>query len=305
MKTRFLIYFSIIAGLIITSCTDDDKTNFDEFEKTGAFVRFTSENPPANVGVNDISELTYGFSVSDANNNVAMYDLDLYADISGTRTDTVNVADVTSFPAQFNFTASDLAGLLGIDAADINFGDSFFFTARATTNSGVEYFAFEDLDYDDLDDDDPSTFTLEGGGLTNDLIGEAGYRQAFEFNFVILCPDVDLAALVGTYDVVNHRFDAFFGSQGPTREVIAGPGPNQLTIVGGALPLDGADDLIIDVNNDSSLGYGGAGSAIHFNTFGPGTYGSVEGTAFSCIGVLDLTINSEGFIPNFLTLRKQ
>jgi len=49
----------------------------------------------------------------------------------------------------------------------------------------------------------------------------------------------------------------------------------------------------------------GSPNATHFNTFGPGVYGNVGGFTFSCVGFIDLTITSPGFIPNFFTLEKQ
>lgn len=318
-------------AFMLMSCEDEEKLNLNVLDfDSGGFVRFTNDAPPATVGVNQISDLSYSFSLSDANNNVSVYDLKLYADLGGVRTDTVDVAQITSFPAELSFDADELASLLGVTVNDINFGDAIFFTASVTTNDGTEYRnlgdlglieIFEQPDGTFLDDDDDlvtigpndrvvstesgATFLLSGGGIGIDLGAEDGYRQAFEFGFVILCPSVEVDQLVGTFNVVSHRFDNYFGPQGATREVIAGPGPNQLTIVGGAVPLDGADDLIITLNADASIEYGGSDDAIHFNTFGPGVYGDVEGTAFSCIGVLDLTINSPGFIPNFLILSKQ
>ena len=152
---------------------------------------------------------------------------------------------------------------------------------------------------------DGQTFLYEGDNITDTLLDQGGYRQAFEFDFIILCPSADVTELTGTFNVENHRFDAFFGDQGPTREVVLGPGPNQITIVGGPVILDGADDLILNIDPATSVvSYGGDPAAIHFNTFGPGTYGEVTGLVFSCIGRIDITITSPGFIPNFFTLQK-
>ena len=106
--------------------------------------------------------------------------------------------------------------------------------------------------------------------------------------------------------VNEHTFDAFFGEQPSTREVVAGPGENQLTIIGGAVPLDNADDLILNINPETGVvSYGGPEDAIHFNTFGPGVYGDdVRGFVFSCVGSIDLVITSPGFISNTFSLRK-
>lgn len=297
-----------ITFLLITatsSCRDDSLDITNSLSKKGGFVRFESQNPPSTVGVNQISDLNYSFTVIDANKNVETYDLKIYANLGGTVTDTMNIETVTTFPTTFNFDANDLASHLGIEVSEINFGDSVFFVGTTTTEDGTVYTA-EELDYDDLDDENLETFSISGGGMSPDLLSEEGYKQALAFSFIILCPDAEIAELTGTYDVTNHRFDAFFPSQGTTREVIAGPGENQITIIGGALPVDGADDLVLDINLvTSEVSYGGEAGKIHFNTFGPGTYGAVSGLVFSCVGVIDITIESDGFIPNFLTLNKQ
>ncbi len=329
----------ILAVGLFTSCEDDDKNIFNDFSNDGGFVRFVFNNPPTAIGVNQISDLSYSFEIEDANKNVASYELSLYADLSGSRSDTVTVEVVTSFPRSFSFSASDLATLLGITVDDIAFGDSFFFSGEATTTSGAVYsgstrlnsqevfigdnpgeYVDEDGDpvelgptdrvtfapSDDPEEDD-KIFIISGQGITDDLLAEDGYRQAFEFDFIILCPSVDYATLPGIWNVDFHRFDAFFGPQGNTRTIVAGPGENQITIIGGAVPLDGADDLIIEIDPATSeISFAGdSANDIHFNTFGPGIYGSdVTGLAFTCIGKLDITITSPGFIPNFLTLSK-
>lgn len=294
-----------LIGAALTGCRDDSLDITNSLSKEGGFVRFENEYPPSTVGVNQISDLNYSFTVIDGNDNVETYDLKLYANLSGTPTDTVDIGTVSSFPATFDFDANDFAGLLDIDVSDISFGDSFFFVGTTTTEDGTIYTA-EELDFDDMDDDDPDTFTISGGGVSPDLLSEEGYKLALAFDFIILCPSAEVGDLIGTFNVTNHRFDAFFPPQGTTREVVAGPGENQITIVGGALPVDGADDLVLNIDPvTSEVSYGGEEGKIHFNTFGPGSYGSVSGLVFSCIGVIDITIESDGFISNFLTLSKQ
>jgi len=303
---KIIIIFVSILSIITSSCSDSDKDNLDGLISDGAFPKFAQEVPPTTIGVTDINELVYSFDIIDANNTISLYDLDLYAIIGGVQTEIFDVDEFTSFPVSLTFTANDLADILGIEVSDIGFGDNFFFTATATTKDGVVYGGSERLDFDDLGDEDPSNFILEGQNVTDDLIDEDGYRQAFEFDFIILCPSIDFSTFPGTYNVAFHRFDAFFGPQGDTREVIAGPGDNQITILGGALPLDGADDLVLEIDPQTgNVSYGGAAGKIHFNTFGPGNYDAVTGLVFTCIGKIDIQIDSDGFIPNFLVLEKQ
>jgi hypothetical protein len=121
----------------------------------------------------------------------------------------------------------------------------------------------------------------------------------------VRCPEIIIDDFVGTYDVIQHEFDAFFPGAVATRTVVAGPGPNQITIVEGAVAQENPDPLILNVDESGSVTFGGAETDIHFFTFGPGVYGQVTGTGLSCAGLIDITIVSPGFIPNFLTLVKQ
>lgn len=330
IKNNFFSIFTLVFSLVLltASCTDEDKDNLSVLNKDGGFVRF-DENPPAQVGVAQISDLLYKFTLLDANNNVAQFDLKLYADIGGVRTDTVNVGaePVTSFPADFSFTHVDLADLLNIDPDDIGFGDQFFFTGTAKTDDGevygtsigqslIEIFPQDDGTYLDGDGDEieieegdrivttaeGSTFRLRGQGISADLAGESGYKQAFQFDFVILCPEVDLNALVGTYDVTALGFAGFFGETNFVREVILGPGSNQLTIVNGAYPAVAGEDLIINIDPDTSalslgesaLAFSADAGAFDTDNYGTGTSGFV----FSCIGRIAIKLDFDTYAGN-------
>ncbi|MGW9687293.1 hypothetical protein [Flagellimonas sp. 2504JD1-5] len=321
-----LIAVLLITGATFTSCEDDDKNQLNDFLVTGGFVRFAGQNPPGAVGVNAISELSYSFSVEDANNTAAMYDLRLYADLGGVRTDTVQVEQVTSFPASFSFNAEEIASLLGVTVADIGFGDNFFFTATVTTTdgtvyggadrlNGVQVFPQPDGTFLDEDDDpvtvgpndvvytssDGSSFLVSGQGSTDDLLDEAGYRQAFEFSFVILCPSVDFSALPGTYDVTNLGFAGFFGETDFVREVVAGPGANQITIIGGEWPSAGSRDLVLDINPTTgavSLGEVAIAFDAAFGAFATDNWGSATGFVFTCTGNIVLVMDFDTFSGN-------
>lgn len=272
LRPIFLV-FTILTGLLIVSCEDDDKNNLNDFIDTGGFVRFESVNPPVVVGVSDVSEVTYAFDLIDGNGTAAMYDLDLYANLSGTVTDTVDVQDISSFPASLSFNADDLASLLGVTVADLNFGDQFFFTGTVTTDAGVEYrgstrlglieVTLENGIYLDSDGDevtvgptdniysapDGTLFVARGGNVTDDLLDERGYLQAFEFNFTIACPALtDTSSFAGTYDVVSHTYAGFGFPTETGIEIVSGPASNQITIVGGIYSALGSDDLILDVD---------------------------------------------------------
>ena len=293
----------LLVTSVISSCTKTEDIT-DSLIKSGGFIRFEGNAPPTTVGVNAIQDLKYDFTLIDAQDNIKSFEISLTANLSGTQTDTILIETVTSFPATFSFNSESLAKVINKTTDDISFGDNFSFLGKAVTNDGLEY-SYERLDFD-KSDDDPPVYTLRGGGLSDDIFDEPGYKQAYDFGFVILCPSGEADKLTGTFNVTRHLFDAYFGSQGTTREVVLGPGENEITIIGGALPLDGAEDLILKIDPASSVvSYGGEEGKIHFNTFGPGSYASVKGYVFSCIGVIQIEILSDGFIPNFLTLKKQ
>lgn len=287
----------------ISSCTKTEDIT-DSLLKTGGFIRFEGDAPPITVGVNAIEDLKYDFTLIDAQNNVKSYEISLTANLSGTQTDTILVQTITSFPATLSFNAESLASAINKTVADISFGDNFNFLGKAVTNDGLQY-SYERLNFK-KSDAEPPVYTISGGGLSDDIFDESGYKQAYDFGFVILCPTGEASDLVGTFDVTRHLFDAYFPDQGATRNVVLGPGENEITIIGGALPNDGGDDLVVKIDPVTSIAsYGGASDKVHFSLYGGGTYSQVKGYVFSCIGVIQIEILSDGFISNFLTLKKQ
>ena len=140
--------------------------------------------------------------------------------------------------------------------------------------------------------------------LAGDLSGQPEQRQTYKLNAFVACPFSN-SDIAGTNSVTYHYFDAFFGPQPPSRVVISGPESNEFTIIGGAVPLDGGDDLIINVDPNTGIVTGVTNSNDrHFTTYGPAVYGSVSGFAFSCVDFIDLRIKSPGFITNTLTMEK-
>ena len=298
--------------LFLVAITSNQAQEIKSVINKDALVKF-EENPPAAVGVNQVSDVNYSFTLLDANKNAASYNLKMYADLTGVRTDTVDVATVTSFPTTLSLSAADLADLLGITVDDIGFGDNFYFSGSVTTTDGQVYSGDVLPNYDDLDDDDPQTFEIVGGGVTADLLDETGYRQAFEFGFVILCPSVDLSELVGTYTIT---YEAFSENSWSPVTVIAGPEANQLTIKN-MYELETGDigyDLILDV--DMSTGAITIETQEVFDTafysfpYGICSVTSAPGTnyVFSCTGGIALfveyTVAAGSFGTGSITMTK-
>lgn len=333
-KIKFILKLSLSILFISTafySCDDKDKDLLLPLENAGTapFAKFTDSNPPTTVGVNNISDLTYAFSVSNPNGTMTAYDLKMYANLSGTQTNTVDVDQVTSFPSEFSFTDESLAQLLGINSTDINFGDQFFFTATSSDASGNIYggsisqndsmhvFLQEDGTF--LDDADPnegnqvfdsngdplSTSTtgvykikdgttneyyyVVGQGSSDDLLSETGYRQAYEFNFIILCPPpATQSDFVGTWEITVDPFVTCISDC--TFQMIAGPETNQVT----ALDIfdhpnpenGGAYDVIFNFNTAGEISVDRQ-PAWHCDNFGcPYGEGRINGSGFifNCVG---------------------
>ena len=301
-KISIISVFMMALTLLTASCTDDDKDPLnDTLSTSGGFVRFTEENPPETVGVQDVSDVEYSLRVSDANNNVSTYDLSLYADISGVRTDTIALTQVTSFPSSLTYSIDELTAALGITNDDVSFGDQFFFSSVVTTDEGVVY-SGEPLFYGDDEDDGIDGNVLTGQGVTADLLNNAGYRQAFEFDFIILCPEVNFDDLVGTYDVTDLGFDEFFGETDFVRTIVKGPGENQITVVKGAYPVAGGEDLILDIDPvtaavslaEPALAFSAEAGAFDTDNYGDDTAGFV----FSCIGRVAIVLDFDAFSGN-------
>ena len=282
---QYLKYICIVltVGLFFT-CEDEDKDPVIR-EPIAPFVKVLIDNSSYDIG--DVGSAFTGTLYSDFPDLVENHVISVAIDNGGDNTffDILTVP-ASNLPLDLNITLQQVLDAAGLTIDEVDPGQRLIFRGRTTGVDGLVV-------------DRTNTINTAGSG-TN----ATGIRQAYEYFAFISCPFVE-SEIVGTYDVLNHRFDAFFGPQPPTRQVIAGPGENQYTIIGGAVPLDGADDMIVTVNPATGSVSSGNPGDIHFNTFGPGQYGQVTGFTFSCVGFIDLTITSPGFIPNFFTLQKQ
>ncbi|AXT20951.1 hypothetical protein D7030_00370 [Flavobacteriaceae bacterium AU392] len=145
------------------------------------------------------------------------------------------------------------------------------------------------------------TFTLdsfEGAALlpSSTLTVDVGFQ--------VQCPSVDLANVTGTGTYTLNVLAAAFGAPttGDPVDVLAGPGENQLTIVGGVNVAGRAsEDVIINVDPDSgAVSYGGPADAVLviFNG-GPVNHSSVTGLALTCINTIDIVLNNTFFAAPF------
>lgn len=285
-RLSFLIIISLLLN-INTSCSSDESDFGGFLSREGAFPKFETV-PPSAVGVDTLEDLTYSFTVTDVNGSMDSYTLNLSANLGGSQTAVFEVSTTTSFPAEFNFTATDLATILGVTTADFDFGDTFYFTASAVNNDGVLYDS-SPLNYSNNGDEDPSTNTIGGGNTTSDLVNaNAGYGQAFVFNFIVLCPgETTSTDLVGLWQITSDDFGVVLDNG--VFEIVDGPGVNQVTLLDPFAHVDPVNgnsyNVIMDID-------GSTGTVNKQDSWDSGAYGlsygigriDGSGLIFTCVG---------------------
>ncbi len=227
---------------------------------------------------------TYSFMLMAPGSNIASYNLQV---ASSSQEDTVDLLVVNNFPEEVTVTFEQIASAFGVPTSAFSPGDQFTFLGTITDNNGRV-------------------------GVYTDLNGDArgeGIMQGLRHLAFIFCP-FNAAEAVGTYDVTSLGFGEFFGEMNLVREVVAGPGENQITIVGGAYPTVGSTDLIVDVNPENgvaSLGGDGTAFSAAAGAFDTDNYGSVSGFVFSCVGAINLTVDFDAYAGNAhpVVLQKQ
>jgi len=301
MKKLIILLLSLSLGITQFSCTDDTKfpnplTN--ELEN-GGFIRFPQGTPPipGAYSLLDLDAIGFSLPIEDPNNNAISYVLTLTAVVSGNEFIT-DFVEITSFPNELTVTVQNIADALGLSPTDFNFGDTFSFVARVTRDDGTLFYGLAPI-FNDADS------TIELGNTNGTLLSVPSYRNAMNFGFALACPAFTATDMAGTWNVDELGFGAFFGETQTTREVVAGPDNNQITIVGGEYPTGGGeqDDLILTFDPLT-----GIVSAVNTDgvAFGPGntpglitnTYLLEEGLLLPCIDEINLILNFNPFSGN-------
>ena len=119
-------------------------------------------------------------------------------------------------------------------------------------------------------------------------------------NLSVECPSVDLTQIVGSVTSFSNGLAVAFGLSsdafGPG-SVIAGPGENQVTIVGG-FGLGSSDDIIINVDpTDGSITNATPEGALIFINGGtlPVPITGISGKVLTCIGRISIDVDNEIF----------
>ncbi|WP_298543141.1 hypothetical protein [uncultured Aquimarina sp.] len=283
----------LLSFAMIISCTDDSKNPLPDFEASqGAFIRFVDEVAPPTVSFAVPAEASFSLPIEDVNGNTSSYTLDLIATVGGNIATVEDFITIDSFPATLTISAQMIADALGVPLNSLGFGDNFAFQAEAVRNDGVAFTG-------QIPVFDGDTGILSGGNTSANLLTGV-YRNAMAFNFTFACPQFEISELVGNYDVTTNLLVGGLGlsDPDPTREVVLGPGANQITVVGGSLGFVGGDDLVVNVDTSTgALSLGAEGLAFPVGAGGIGfdsDYGafaaSPAGLALNCTADTTLTM---------------
>jgi hypothetical protein len=134
--------------------------------------------------------------------------------------------------------------------------------------------------------------------------------DALSVGLEVQCPSVDIADLAGSYDVVASTFAGFFGETDFTREVVLGPGENQITIVDGTYINEGAEDLILTIDPETGAIVAADETKINSTaSFGPNFYVLLPGgRVLTCVGIIEVNLDFSANIagnPHVFNLVKQ
>lgn len=269
-------YWSLLLLLVVgLSACEKENELFTLHEDPNNYAPLVTVERETNLIDYAADNPTYTFMLDDPADIVTTYDLQV---TSTAIPDTVDLLSVNTFPSEVSVTLSEVANAFGATVADFAPGDEITFLATTTGSNGYSITA------DDLNGDAFNT----------------GIMQGLRHSVLIFCP-FNVADAVGTYDVTSLGFGEFFGETATTREVVAGPGENQITIVGGAYPAVGSDDLVLDIdpsNGVASLGASGTAFSAAAGAFDTDNYGSANGFAFSCAGTITLTLDFDAYAGN-------
>lgn len=279
MKNIFKIILVCLVSLTLTNCEDNEKSPLVE-QVNGAFVLIDIEGNGL-IDITQIETSVFGGTLRAPSGNVASHTFEVRSVLPGNiASEYTEFSTTTTFPAEFNATAGDIAAALGVDVSSFPPGTRFDFVGTTIGEDGS---------------------IVRSSTLSADIQAEAGIRQAYALRTFISCP-VMMDEIEGTYDVIELGFDEFFGETSFVRTVVPGPGDGQITIVEGEYTTTGGDPLILDIDFETGIITGGGNDAdgnpaVSFDESVLGTENTylVEGGFFfSCVGSIDINMN---FLP--------
>jgi hypothetical protein len=273
MKRIFLLLMTVA----LFSCEDESRIPTPD-RVAGAFVYLDKTKPV--IDVTQIATSTFEGVLNNPSGNVVKYDLYVRRVSGGVAGDYALLESITTFPHNLSVSAGDVAGVLGLQLADILPGDRFDFWAETFDANNVKT-TFNEL----------SSFTQ----------AEVGVKQAYQYNTYVSCPFVQADAL-GVYEYTE---DAF-ANETDVFEVIAGSSDDKIIMVD---PFGHPSAFNIEVVVD--LGSGIA-SIQRQNAWDPSFYSlpanygtatiATDGSAsffFSCTGTINFSVKHDVAIGTY------
>jgi hypothetical protein len=283
MKKLILGFSSLF---LLFSCTENDTiTDLSALDR-GGFAVFADNV----VQTADLSSGKYVADIEDSYDNIASYKIvSVSANIGGIALPAEQVSYAYTLPTKLELSLGTLAGVFGLSAVDVNYGDTFTITAEVTTKDGRVFGGVVPYTNGTIPSNANSQFTINNS--TTDLLSAGnGYKSAMNFTFTVACPSYDVSQMYGTYTIDDTDWAEYLDRTpaGYTVQCVAGPRPNTLKFVNFS---NVGTDLIVTINP-------AAQSAIsdrvkiysNFYTFGDSFAEGTSGLVFSCIGQIKLKV---------------
>lgn len=255
----------VLALVVLTSC-EEDLVVYDSTSADAASIAAFQEASPTTLIFNPAADTqnVYTVSVSNATTSDRMVTVSI---------DPASTIDASTYSVS-TLTPVIPAGQYSADIVITTMASDVFPASGSTLRLNLE--------------------SVAGASIPSDAV------SSYNVGFTVECPSVDVSAILGTAtQVVNELLGGFGGSvDGRTSEVVAGPGENQITIVGG-LGFNNAEDMILNIDpNNGNLSYGGSADAVLvFNGANPINYGTANGRALTCIGLIELELSAPFAAP--------
>lgn len=274
-NTIYKFSLLLMAALMVTSCEDNDIPIFDV------------ENGRAIAGFNGQDSQSIIFNPADDTESTITVGVSTLSDTD--RQVNISISENSTLDPQF-YSISDLNPVIP--------AGEFTTDITITTLGGEDLPGASDELILELE-------SVEGAEIL------PGSVEELAIGLDVQCPSVDLSQVPGNYRVTALTFFGFFEETQETREVIAGPGDNQFTIVEGAYPGTGGEELIftVDPESGSVTAIDESKLAMSNDAFGPNPFDfQPGGRVLTCVGIIEINFDFGGAIagnPNNFVLVKE
>ncbi len=294
MKKIKIILATLILALLLPSCENDGGTSKIGYSSNGAVPNIQkiagSDSSINLVAVNNGNLIHLGFTVDKAIGDItSMNIIGFYTKANGTIYKATLVSNVTTFPASFNITQTDLFNAFAElnSASDIQLGDQLKITAELTLKDG----SVQKIINDDGSDNFSSNIATSN-------------RYKVQQTYDVSCPINDSSLFNGNYKVVkdswaDYAVDASvpvvaiantykFRILSTNNPYLVNPGTSYMEVT-----IDPSDNSVT-VQSNEDFNYGGG---FKVPVTGKGVIGS-------CNGDINLTLDFGTYVDNVFKLVK-